>query len=102
MREPAMTANAHEILALAASHDVYVGLCVGGLEELAAREVRAALLLPAGRVAALDSGYDVVLVAGAERDANEGRGRPGSSGGGSGGGDSGGGGGGGGTVPAAC
>ena len=97
-----MAANAHEILALAASHDVYVGLCVGGLEELAVREVRAALLLPAGRVAALDSGYDVVLVAGAERDANEGRGRPGGSGGGSGGGDSGGGGGGGSTVPAAC
>jgi len=43
------------------------------------REVRAALLLPAGRVAALDSGYDVVLVAGAERDANEGRGRPGAA-----------------------
>ena len=79
MREPAMTANAHEILALAASHDVYVGLCVGGLEELAVREVRAALLLPAGLVAALDSGYDVVLVAGAERDANEGRGRPGAA-----------------------
>ena len=62
VREPAMAANAHEILALAASHDVYVGLCVGGLEELAVREVRAALRLPAGRVAALDSGYDVVLV----------------------------------------
>ena len=40
--------------------DVYVGLCVGGLEDLAVAEVRAKLGLGAERICVLRSTYDII------------------------------------------